>query len=567
MTPPPASRREILALAALTVLPLLPFLSAAFSIDAPVFVAVASQIAAHPTDPFGFDMIWDPTAPQVAIFNRNPPLLSYWLAPAVALFGEREVVVHALLLPFSLVASLSFYGIARRVAGVGLAPAALLVATPAFLVLAAAVMLDVPVLACMLFAVYAFLRGVEQGGGGRWEWIAGAAAAAAGVMKYVGFSIAPLLAAGIVLLHPRKTRATLYVVGLPVLVWALWGLWTWELYGAVHYWISTDLVQEKSFEPDDFWNQVVSTPIFYGMALVFPAFVALRSLLAGHRSSLVGVLGLLVGAVAVQVILPEGEPSRRHPLEPDEAVLAAVGCAGAIYLWSLAIARFRESVLDRFLILWLGGITFWTLFLNWHVNSADALLAAPPALLLLFRSEVLRPPGRVAAIWVALMLPLSIGLVWADSVQGGAYRKVAARIVDEIGDRPGSRWFVGHWGYQYYMERAGFQAVVPPQYERWYGKSELEKGDWVSSARNVSQLDVSQNMHLYRIRGAWSWDENWWLPLRTANADAGASFYSHHGGYVPYAFSTKLIDTVGLGKVIGAKPRTRLPPRDEAPAP
>ena len=44
MTPPPASRREILAVAALTVLPLLPFLSAAFSIDAPVFVAVARQI-------------------------------------------------------------------------------------------------------------------------------------------------------------------------------------------------------------------------------------------------------------------------------------------------------------------------------------------------------------------------------------------------------------------------------------------------------------------------------------------------------------------------------------------
>ena len=95
LAPGPAPRREIIAVAALTIVPLLPFLSAAFSLDAPVFMAVTRQILAHPVDPFGFDMIWDPTAPQVAIFNRNPPLLSYYLAPFVAAFGEREGVVHA----------------------------------------------------------------------------------------------------------------------------------------------------------------------------------------------------------------------------------------------------------------------------------------------------------------------------------------------------------------------------------------------------------------------------------------------------------------------------------------
>jgi len=128
--------RERAALAALALLPLLPFLSAAVSIDAPVFLAVARQIVAHPLDPFGFDMIWDPTSPHVARFNQNPPLLSYYLAPWIAVFGEREVVLHAALLPFPLIAALSFHGIARRLVGKGLAPAALLVTTPAFLVLA-----------------------------------------------------------------------------------------------------------------------------------------------------------------------------------------------------------------------------------------------------------------------------------------------------------------------------------------------------------------------------------------------------------------------------------------------
>ncbi len=79
------NRREGLIVAALASLPLLPFLNAAFSIDAPVFVAVAEQIAAHPLDPYGFDLVWDPSSPRVAEFNHNPPLLSYWLAPVIAL--------------------------------------------------------------------------------------------------------------------------------------------------------------------------------------------------------------------------------------------------------------------------------------------------------------------------------------------------------------------------------------------------------------------------------------------------------------------------------------------------
>ena len=53
-------RCEIALVGALALLPLLPFLGAAVSIDAPVFLAITHQIVAHPADPFGFDMIWDP---------------------------------------------------------------------------------------------------------------------------------------------------------------------------------------------------------------------------------------------------------------------------------------------------------------------------------------------------------------------------------------------------------------------------------------------------------------------------------------------------------------------------
>jgi hypothetical protein len=548
MSPAPSARAWPW-IAALCVVPLLPLLDAAVSIDAPVFLAVTRQILESPGDPFGFEMVWDPTSPYTHQFNRNPPLLSYWLAPAVLAFGEWEPALHAALLPFPLLAGLSFYGIARRLAGDGLGPAALLVATPAFLVLASTLMLDVPVLAFMLLSVYALLRGRDGSRG--WQLAAGAAAAAAGLTKYVGLSSAPLLGAGVWLLYRRRGGAALRVLGVPLAAWAAWGAYTAHRYGAVHFFDSTDVLFGQLSDPDEFWNQIASVPIFYGCALVFPLFVWARALAGRTPGAELAVVGAALGAAAVGWVLPGGEPPRRHPLGIEEAVFAAGGLAAGFALWlpCLDPRRLRGDPERVWLVLWLAGVGFFSLLLNWHVNAADALLAAPPVILLLFRDERRRPPRRVLVAWVAAMLPLAFALAWADSMQAGVYRTAARRIAAEIGERANEGWFVGHWGFQHYLEQIGFRPVVPPTYERQYGPSRLAKGDWVASARNVSQLDVTQHMSRYQIRPVWNWSDESWLPLRTHNADAGAGFYSHHTGYVPFAWSRLPLDQIGLGRV------------------
>jgi hypothetical protein len=150
---------------------------------------------------------------------------------------------------------------------------------------------------------------------------------------------------------------------------------------------------------------------------------------------------------------------------------------------------------------------------------------------------------------IAVTLPLSVMLAWADAIQANFYRTAARRVVAEIGEQPGGRWFVGHWGFQHYLERQGFQAVVPPM----YGRSELFRDDWVVAPRNVSQLDVSVNMDRYELREMWRWERKTWLPLRTTNADAGAGFYSHHSGHVPFAWSRLPVETIQLGRVVGVR--------------
>jgi 4-amino-4-deoxy-L-arabinose transferase-like glycosyltransferase len=544
---------EVWLLVAWVLVPLLPFVPGAVSIDGPVFVEVAQQILIDPADPYGFDMVWDPTSPKAAIFNRNPPLLSYYLAPYIAVFGESDAVLHAALLPFPLIAALAFLGISRRFCGDGIAPAALLVATPAFLVLATTLMLDVPTLAMWLLSVFALLRANETGLA-RWAWTAGFCAAAAGLLKYVGFSIAPLLAAGVVLLSsglgPKRAVLMLRTVGVPIAIWAIWGAFTYAVYGEVHFLGSTDVVTDtKKWQSGEFWNHTSSVIVYCGAALLFPIGVWLRVLLRGSKGIELAVAGLLIGTVVVVFVLPHGDPPRRVPLDIQGSVLAALGFAGCFLLVArnLRPALWLGGSTDRFLLLWLGGTLFFSMFLNWHVNAADALLAAPPLLMLLFRDQQLRPPRTVCIAIVAVGMPLSFLLAWADMEQANSYRTAAENMAAEIGDQAGARYFVGQWGLQHYLEQQGFRAIVPPM----YGRTDLVAGDWIATARNVAQLDVSQNLSEYRMRQVWSRSFRGGLPLRTTNADAGAGFYSHHAGYVPWSIASEPIEHFQLGRVIG----------------
>ena len=547
--------REAWLVAALAVLPLLPFLGAAVSIDAPVFVAVAEQIAAHPLDPYGFELVWDPTSPRVAEFNHNPPLLSYWLAPVVATLGTQEWALHAALLPFPLLAALAFLGIARRLAGAGAMPVALLVATPAFVLLATTLLLDVPVLALMLASVYALLR-ANDGGGARWECASGLAAAAAALTKYVGMSALPLLAAGLLLLPARApiTRARwLRIVGIPLVVLAGWGAFTHAVYGSVHFLGGVSLVAAKGSVKGEVWNQVLSLPVFYGAALGFPILAWLARLARGAGGPGLTLASLAAGAAVVVLALPEGNPVRRAPLDVEEATLGAIAYAGALIAWGeagwrAARSRGRE---DRFLLLWLGGLLVFSALVNWHVNAADALLAAPPLLLLMFRHGA-RPSPRAGALWAASLLAFSLLLTASDVRQRSVYREAAVRIAREIGDAPGARWLVGQWGFQHYLVREGFLPIRPPQYHPRFGASTLAAGDWVAVARNVSQLDVAGIMAAYGVERVRVWRFAAWLPLRATNPDAGAGFYTHMAGYVPFAWSWVPLEEIVLARVTSA---------------
>src|SRR5437868_3901982 len=71
-------------------------------VDDTAYLAFARQIAARPLDPYGFELFWY-SLPEPAMEILAPPVLPYWLAAGIRLFGEHVVLLKLWLFPFPLV--------------------------------------------------------------------------------------------------------------------------------------------------------------------------------------------------------------------------------------------------------------------------------------------------------------------------------------------------------------------------------------------------------------------------------------------------------------------------------
>ena len=84
----------------MTLLFLAPFAGKAIHIDDPMYLWAAHQIQSEPFDFYGFDVNWYGNEKSMVEANKNPPLVSFYLAFSAALLGWSELALHlAMLLP------------------------------------------------------------------------------------------------------------------------------------------------------------------------------------------------------------------------------------------------------------------------------------------------------------------------------------------------------------------------------------------------------------------------------------------------------------------------------------
>lgn len=459
MSAAPDSGRERALLFGLQLLLLVPFFDRPLHIDDALWFQIARHIRLDPWQPLDFIYNWTGLLASVHGEMKNPPGVAYYLAWLASWSGESVRAMHMGMSLFAILASQSVYSLARRVTQAPLYTAALFAVCPAFWVCATSLMVDVPVVALMLLALLGLVRSGEAQASSRNAAAgafascgAGLAAGASILSKYFALSILALFAAH---LHFAREENRLgwrnaLVFALPIAGFAVWW-WVGDAHvlGAIGY-----RAAERASVLSWLATHGLSTASFSGALLAFPV-VAWGSALADPAQRGVAAICAALGLLAsIAFHLFYGFP---FGIANDVLLIVSVAGGAALMLNALTGVRSlwadEASPLRRTLLLWLvGGLGFAIVF-NWTVNARTILLFAAPAVLVFgWRSEG-KPALRAAALVVSALTGLGVGLADAEFASFGPAE--VARTQRDFAGAARVR-FIGHWGFQHYMEEAGY---------------------------------------------------------------------------------------------------------------
>lgn len=525
--------RTRLTLGGVTLAVLAPFSGRAFHIDEPLFVWLADHLRQDPLDFYGFDVNWYGWSQPMWQVTKNPPLAGYYLALVRSVLGPSEVAAHAAFLLPALAAAFGVLALARRLCARPLEAALVAVLSPVFLVQAATVMCDVSMLALWCWAVVLWLRGLDRPGR---KTLAGAAGliAAAGLTKYFGAALVPLLAA-YTLARGRKAWPALAWLGVPVAAFAGYQILTAHLYGRGLLLDAADYATEMRAE----FANPFSRRLFVGLTFAGGCcFAALTAAPLCWRRRTVVVWTILAVAGFLGSWAANGLPGfpmlEFAPEVAAQSVLAAAGGVAVLALAASDLARRRDA--DSLLLaLWVAGTFVFAGFVNWTNNGRSVLPMAPAVAILIVRRLADAAPTagrtrRLAAYAPAAAVALVVtwaDVAWSDSVRDAA-RELCARFVRP--DR--SLWFVGHWGFQHYMQEYGAQPVDSR-------RGGLRSGDLlVRPTKNYALGEA--NFELLepvarRVDDVPDWVHTMSFSAR-AGMSTGAAFYASVFGPLPWAF-------------------------------
>ena len=144
--------------------------------------------------------------------------------------------------------------------------------------------------------------------------------------------------------------------------------------------------------------------------------------------------------------------------EPNRGIISVhlfiFGLAGAGLLAAACVEaiRFRDRP-SLLLALWILGVFVFAAFVNWSANGRSILPMAPAIGILAARAIQRRPMRRLGTAAILFSAVLSLLLAASDFQIANASRTAASLVTAQKQDHL-PVWFDGHWGFQWYMERA-----------------------------------------------------------------------------------------------------------------
>lgn len=427
------------------------------AMDDTAYLTFARHIAGHPLDPYGFEQFWS-DVPQPAMHVLAPPVLPYWLGLGIAVFGatfgESELILKLWLFPFAAMLTYSLRSLGRRfgtsdeiVPLVGLSGLVL----PLF-----GFMLDIPATALGLAALAEFA-------GGRYRIVtAGVLAALAMQTKYTAI-VLPAVVGWYGLVHGRVKDAVLTVL-VAVSLFALWECGLALKYGESHF-----LHHAAGESATDGWleskMQLAQPLVSYlgGLGIGSTLFAAC---LHGRRVMAWGLASFAVLSFVLVALLPE-----KSSLAVARVAFPVLGgCLVAAFLhanWHNGCSTPKS----RFLIGWVAlELAAYFVLTPFPAGRRVIGIGIAAAFCVALKKDGVIDAGMSRA-WLLGPL-LGFLLAGIDAWDARAERDVAIQSAQFVQGKGGTVWFNGHWGFQYYCERAGMRPVVPD-------RSKLVPGDWL----------------------------------------------------------------------------------------
>ena len=526
------------AVGAFTLLSSIPFLAKPFHIDEPFFLAPIPQILRDPLHPLSFTLNWlGKTQAGPDIFNHSI-LTSYILAATSALTGGSELGMRLACLPFDLVAACALYWLAARFLKRPLRPVLLILAGPAWFLSMPLLMAEKWIMCCALLSACALLKSLDEKKTS-FYWLSAVLISLAITLK----STAACLLLPLVVVQWRRgfapARLTAYVLAglaLPALD-AFW-LEPWRLRDTLEM---TSHVDRSALATVHRLRSLLVFPAACG--LVVAAWPFMRSSVSAPRRrwTLFGAL-----AAAALAFCPFLDMPGREVYLLDRALGFFFAFAALFSFVKLLEPASRRLPGWPLWISWLaaGLAASWA---NYFISARSILILLPALILACAERWEAEMDARALNVFYGGafcgILILSLALARVDADFAGAQRSVARMMKLDV-DRGVKVWFTGHWGLQYYMERAGGVALDAGA----GGWGAVKAGDLVVvPLNNTMQLlppdDRRLNLREVRITDR--------IPLRLIDVgDRQAGFYASPFGFLPYTVSRKPLDVFAIVEVL-----------------
>lgn len=520
--------------AVITVACLVPFLNKAFHIDDPLFLWTAKQIQTNPADFYGFSVNWYGSNMPMAEVTQNPPGACYYIAVVASLFSWSEVALHTAFLIPAVSVALGTYYLARRFCARPVLAVLAGVLTPVFIVSSTNVMCDTMMLAFWVWAVFLWIRGMEEK---RYLnlFFAAVLIVFCALTKYFGMALLPLLFV-YSLSYRRKFGYWVLFLLIPAAALAGYQWVTRNLYGygllsdaavyATNYsWMQGSTLFSKGLTGLVFTGGCGLTVLFYG------------PLLWSRRDIIAGVIMVILFVLILSFIENIGSTPLRDSRGARWDYLIQVGLmAGAgAGIFALMVSDFwkHSNAKTLLLLLWVLGTFIFAAFINWTVNARSILPIVPAVGILLMRriDERFAEAARQIRTWrlawpLVPVVVISLLVCWADYKLAETARTAASDIYESFGNENRTVWFQGHWGFQYYMEAVGGRAFD-------FEDPEASRADIIIIPLNNCVIKALPEEMVYPRRRFQFYACR---KIATMNGEIGAGFYSNIWGMLPFVF-------------------------------